>query len=141
MSCPKVGYRTKKFAQTILNLAREKRRKRRPERVYACPHCNLWHLTSKFNRPYHFECWKPTMFEIQTKHWRKFAYYPTGKDKKFVMDNYIDGLAWIDSLNQIPDYKKDIEQWAGQFVQNVPLLISGDVHSMIALIRAATKKS
>ncbi len=85
----------------------------------------------------HWEVWKPSMYMIQEAHWRKFAYYPTGKDKKFVMENYIDGLAWIDGLNAKPEYKKDLEKWAGLYLSDVPLLVSGDIHSMIALTRAA----
>ena len=48
----------------------------------------------------HFEGWKLPMFEIQKKHWRKFAYYPSGQTKQYIVDHYFDPLAWLDGLNK-----------------------------------------
>lgn len=87
----------------------------------------------------HFEVWRPSMYEIQAA--KNFRYYPTGQSKQYVTEHYIDPLAWIESLNQQPEYKNELEKWASGHVQNVPLLISGDVHSMLALIRSATKNN
>ena len=45
--CDKVSY-TKKGAQTVLNQLRGKKElHRQPERIYQCPECNYWHITSK----------------------------------------------------------------------------------------------
>lgn len=51
MTCEKEQY-TKKQAQTVLNQMRNNPKiargiPKRPERVYRCPNCNYYHLTSK----------------------------------------------------------------------------------------------
>jgi|TARA_R100000501_G_C2627736_1_gene121708 murein DD-endopeptidase MepM/ murein hydrolase activator NlpD len=58
----------------------------------------------------HWEVWKQSMYDRQKKHWRKFAYYPTRQPKQFVVDNYLDGLAWVDELSQKKDWKEEIER-------------------------------
>jgi len=45
--CGKITYKTAKDAKTVLNFARHLKRIKRAERVYHCPDCNGWHLTSK----------------------------------------------------------------------------------------------
>lgn len=49
-SCQKTGY-TKREAQTAMN-ARMNAHRNRPEslRIYPCPTCRQWHLTSKEHR-------------------------------------------------------------------------------------------
>ena len=44
--CAKKDYLTKKDAETVLNRCRLQARKNRPTRVYHCPKCKNWHLTS-----------------------------------------------------------------------------------------------
>lgn len=46
--CNKIKY-TKREAQTALNFLFKKRnfKNRREKRIYHCPECNMWHLTSK----------------------------------------------------------------------------------------------
>lgn len=47
----------------------------------------------------HFEVFPEKTFNIMKAAWRPFAYYPSGQTKAWVIDHFIDGLAWIDSLN------------------------------------------
>lgn len=49
----------------------------------------------------HWEVFGKEMYDIQKNWWRgKFRYYPSGKSKAWVFDHYINGLAWIDQINQ-----------------------------------------
>ena len=51
------------------------------------------------NSPHlHFEGWKSSMYDIQKNHWRRFAYYPSGKTKQYIMQHYFDPLEWIESI-------------------------------------------
>ena len=52
----------------------------------------------------HWEVWKPALFSIQKNHFRPFAFYPSGKSKKWVETYYEDGLALIQQLNMSPHY-------------------------------------
>lgn len=57
----------------------------------------------------HWEVFPQKTFNIMKSHWRKFAYYPSGKTKAWVMDHFIDGLAWIDELNEA---QEQVAKWA-----------------------------
>ena len=47
MDCQKNGY-GKKEAETRLNeLRRQKRLNKRPQRIYYCEDCNMWHITAR----------------------------------------------------------------------------------------------
>jgi hypothetical protein len=49
VSCTKVRYPTGAVAKAALRTIRRKgdRAGKKPTRVYACPHCHGWHLTSE----------------------------------------------------------------------------------------------
>lgn len=68
MTCNKIGYETFEEAKHVVNYANKMGRKRqkqrrlqckKPKRVYKCPECGLYHLTSqnkvKKNEPYERE--------------------------------------------------------------------------------------
>ena len=89
----------------------------------------------------HWEGWEPAMYEIQRRHWRRFGYYPIGKSKAFVSDHYFNPLKWVDDLNKKPDWRKKEEEWASQFIKDMPGLLGDyDPHRWIALIHRATEK-
>lgn len=48
----------------------------------------------------HWEGWEPSMYEVQKKHFRRFAYYPSGESKQFVMKHYFDPIEWVESLEE-----------------------------------------
>lgn len=52
MKCQKISYKTKVEAQTNLNLLLKNgtwRKKSNYGRIYRCPECKTWHVTSKMN--------------------------------------------------------------------------------------------
>ena len=86
----------------------------------------------------HWEGWKSTMYDIQRKYWRRFAYYPSGQTKAYITQHYFDPLQWVEELNKKPDWRQKEEEWVAQFVQDIPGLLSDfDSHRWIALIHRA----
>ena len=84
----------------------------------------------------HFEVWKKAIYDIQVKHYRKFAYYPSGKTKAWVQDHYIDGLAFIDDLNKGNNWREQAEKWASKYINDVEGFVGEpDGHKIIELIR------
>jgi len=47
----------------------------------------------------HCEIFGMNMYDIQSRHWRRFAYYPSGKSKAWVEANYYDVIKFIDKIN------------------------------------------
>ena len=47
IDCGKKSYKSRKDALTMLNLRRNANTDHRPTRVYSCPQCHSWHLTSQ----------------------------------------------------------------------------------------------
>ena len=48
----------------------------------------------------HFEVWKPKLWEVQSKHWRAFSWYPTGRPKHEVLELYEDPLEFIRGVDE-----------------------------------------
>ena len=46
----------------------------------------------------HFEIFNQKCWDIQNSHWRKFAWYPSGKSKSWVSDHYEDPMELIRNL-------------------------------------------
>jgi len=90
----------------------------------------------------HFEVWKAETYKIQQNHHRKFAYYPSGKTKAWVNDHYVDGLKWIDDLNQKPGWQDEVEEWAGKYLKDVPgFLADPSPHKILVLIKNVLEKN
>lgn len=58
----------------------------------------------------HFEVFNLKCHEIQIKHKRYMAYYPTNKPKAWVMDHYLSPLDFIDSIKQGEGWEKEAEK-------------------------------
>jgi hypothetical protein len=48
----------------------------------------------------HWEVWNLNGYNMQKAHWKPFMYYPSAKNKLWVQDHYVDGLALIEELNK-----------------------------------------
>jgi murein DD-endopeptidase MepM/ murein hydrolase activator NlpD len=51
----------------------------------------------------HFEVFNKDMASIQSKHWRPWRFYPSGKTKQYVMKYYLNPWEWL---------KDDVADWA-----------------------------
>jgi len=68
---------------------------------------------STYSPHLHFESFKPSMAEIQRKHWRPFRYYPSGKDKTYIQEHYINPWDYMEEKLEgwqktTVDYFKDL---------------------------------
>ncbi|MGB0707306.1 MAG: M23 family metallopeptidase [bacterium] len=63
-----------------------------------------------------------------------YYFYPIGYNKAFVNEHFIDGLAFVEALNQPPRWEDLEYEWAANYIKNRQLLESGYVPSMVALV-------
>ena len=60
----------------------------------------------------HFEVFGKEMARIQSRHWRRWRYYPSGKTKTWVMQHYINPWEWLKDEDGIPQWAKISTMWA-----------------------------
>jgi len=58
----------------------------------------------------HFEVFGMNVYDIQSRHWRRFAYYPSGKTKQWVADNYHDPIKFINEITE--HWSDEAMSWA-----------------------------
>jgi len=51
----------------------------------------------------HFEIFDKTVYDIIKKHWRPFAWYPSGKPKNWITQHYFDPIIFIEDINKEKD--------------------------------------
>lgn len=59
----------------------------------------------------HFEVFEEKMAKIQVNHWRKWRFFPNGKDKKWVNENYINPWEWLKSIAGNSTETKKLIKW------------------------------
>lgn len=89
----------------------------------------------------HWEVWLPAMYALQKAHSKPYRFYPSGWTRSKVQDHYEDPLAWVDQLNQQPQWKQDVEGWASTVlndVQGFKAAVGPGAHHVLELVRKAT---
>ena len=66
-----------------------------------------------------------------------YLYYPSGKSRSWVIEHFINGLEFVEMLNQPPKWEDLEKEWAGKYIQNLELLTSPYIYSFIALVHRA----
>ena len=58
----------------------------------------------------HFEVFGEKIADLKRKHWRKWAYYPTGKSKQWIVEHYENPWKWLEEdIDGMPQWA--LEDW------------------------------
>ena len=59
----------------------------------------------------HAEVFGMNAYDILKRHWRRFAYYPSGKSKEWVAGNFMDPVKFVNNINKDEHWSSEAMNW------------------------------